>query len=350
MLGFAGAPAPPRSHVLRQGVGYFLASSLMLVANKAALRAFPFPAALSVVQYAASALAVQLLAALGAVDAEPLVWAQVRRFWTVTLVFCLTIFANMLVLQRTTVETVIVFRCTVPLVTSVADYACLGLALPSGRSWSALLTVLLGSSLFARATDAIDPATVAIGALYVFLLSFEMVYVKHVLNTVHMSTYTRVLYNNALSVGFGAVLVLMTGEPARLLDTSELSVAALAHGAVLVSLSCALGLAISFFGFGFRSVVSATTFTVVGVMCKVVSVGVSLALFHNAWSARSMLGLLLCLCGGALYKQAPARRPPQPPEPQPQPQPPHHQHHSLEGKRPERAAGGVAGGAEDGLA
>jgi hypothetical protein len=42
-------------------------------------------------------------------------------------------------------------------------------------------------------------------------------------------------------------------------------------------------------------------------MCKVFSVGTSLLLLHTRWSARGLVGLALCLAGGAYYKQAPQR-------------------------------------------
>lgn len=172
-------------------IGYVTCSSLMLVVNKATLSVFPFPGSLGVVQYAASATAVLALSAAGVVDAEPLRWARTRQFWSVTLIFCATIFANMLVLQHGSVETVVVFRCTVPLVTAVCDFAFLGAQLPSARSWVSLLTVLLGSLVYVRSGSGLDVRTLRLSLFYVGLLAFEMVYVKHVMNTVDMCASRR---------------------------------------------------------------------------------------------------------------------------------------------------------------
>ncbi|KAJ1618920.1 hypothetical protein T492DRAFT_1089714 [Pavlovales sp. CCMP2436] len=298
-----------RREIALKGAGYVVSSSLMLVVNKAALRAFPFPGSLAVLQYAASALVVRSLAAAGLVEAEPLRWSRVRQFWTVTLVFSLTIFVNMHVLQRTNVETVVVFRSNVPVLTALCDFLFLGMELPSARSWAALLTIIVGSLVYVEHASHVDANTLQIALTYVALIAFEMVYVKHVMNTVEMSTFTRVLYNNSLSCAFGTAIALLTGEGGRLARARrvDISIEALSSTGALLLLSCAFGLSISFFGFGFRSAVSATTFTVVGVMCKVFSVGTSLLLLHARWSARGVLGLTLCLAGGACYKQAPKR-------------------------------------------
>jgi GDP-mannose transporter len=118
-----------------------------------------------------------------------------------------------------------------------------------------------------------------------------------------------VLYNNALSCAFGMVLTSASGELGALAAArrEDMSVDTLARISALLLVSCAFGLAISFFGFGFRARVSATTFTVVGVMCKVVSVSASLLLLRSDWTAPGLLGLGLCLVGGACYTQAPMR-------------------------------------------
>ncbi|KAG8470780.1 hypothetical protein KFE25_009201 [Diacronema lutheri] len=305
-----GAAAARRT-LLLYGAGYCASSSLLLVTNKATLQAFPFPATMSVVQYAASALAVRVLASAGLVDAEPLRWARVRECWTITLVFCAAIFANMLTLQRTSVETVVVFRCAVPLATAVGDALFLGMALPSARSWAALLTIAAGSLVYVESAPMLDGGTLSVSCAYVLILAFEMVYVKGMMRAVQMSTFSRVLYNNSLSCAFGIALACLAGEPGRLARarTDELSVSALADTAGLLALSCCFGLTISFFGFGFRALVTSTTFTVVGLMCKVASVSASMLLLRSGAGARELLGLALCLAGGACYQQA-AERPP----------------------------------------
>lgn len=71
--------------------------------------------------------------------------------------------------------------------------------------------------------------------------------------------------------------------------------------------SCLLGVGISFTGFGLRELVTATTFTVMGVMNKMLTVLISIALFANATSLMSVGGLIGSIAGGTLYQQAPPR-------------------------------------------
>ena len=51
---------------------------------------------------------------------------------------------------------------------------------------------------------------------YMAVLAFEMVYVKYVLESVPMSTWTRVYYNNALALVFFPPFLLIGAEYSRL--------------------------------------------------------------------------------------------------------------------------------------
>lgn len=139
--------------------------------------------------------------------------------------------------------------------------------------------------------------------------------VKHVLGSVPMSTWTRVYYNNALALGFMPPYMLIGREYARLGEALE-TLQSVPYAALAVSASCAIGLGISFTGFGFRNLVTATTFTVVGVMNKLLTILASLLLFaeSGAASPRALVSLLACIAGGTLYRQAPLVAPPPTPE------------------------------------
>ena len=65
---------------------------------------------------------------------EPLDSGRVRQFIVVPIAFVLAIFSNIKVLQAASVETTVVFRSLVPLITSLADYAFMGRHLPSAQS------------------------------------------------------------------------------------------------------------------------------------------------------------------------------------------------------------------------
>jgi hypothetical protein len=139
--------------------------------------------------------------------------------------------------------------------------------------------------------------------------------VKHVLGSVPMSTWTRVYYNNALGFLFMPPMMLFGAEYSRLGEAFEVLLST-PHAAHAVGASCAIGLGISFTGFGFRNLVTATTFTVVGVMNKLLTVLASLVLFtrSGATSPWAVLSLLACIGGGTMYRQAPLLAPPPTPE------------------------------------
>lgn len=198
--------APSASHIpwaqaLPMAAGYTLCSSCLMVTNKVALVHFPFPSTLMACQFFTAALVVRVLAACGQLEAEPLEWPKVKQFAVVPLVFSLAIFSNIKVLQAASVETTIVFRSLVPLITSWADWQFMQRELPSSRSLGGLLVIVsaaLSYALTSRGGIRVDTWLWAL--FYLVILSFEMVYVKHVLNHVPMATWTRVYYNNAIAL------------------------------------------------------------------------------------------------------------------------------------------------------
>jgi solute carrier family 35 protein len=228
-----------------------------MVVNKWVLNIFPFPGLLMIFQFLTAAGAVRLLALYGMLECEPLVLDKVREFVLVPFVFGVAIFSNIKLLEATSVETAIVFRTVVPLFTSAADWVWMGRELPRAHSAAGLLIVLAGSVVYAcTSPDGIRVNAWLWACTYVFVLSFEMVYVKHVLGAVPMSTWTRVYYNNALALAFMPPYLLINAEYAQLGD-ALVALRVTPYALFAVTLSCAIGLGISFTSFGFRNLVSA---------------------------------------------------------------------------------------------
>ncbi|KAJ4824625.1 GDP-fucose transporter 1, partial [Turnera subulata] len=71
-----------------------------------------------------------------------------------------------------------------------------------------------------------------------------------------------------------------------------------------VALSCVFGLAISFFGFAARKAISATAFTVTGVVNKFLTVMINVMIWDRHASPFGLLCLLFTLSGGVLYQQS----------------------------------------------
>merc|ERR1739845_231634 len=105
-----------------------------------------------------------------------------------------------------------------------------------------------------------------------------------------MGTWTRVYYNNALGLPLAAVACFAEGgEPAFLRE--EWSLGAVAA----LLLSCVVGIAISYAGFNLRNMVSATSFTVVGVVCKLATVMINDVIWTNHANFMGHCGLFICL-------------------------------------------------------
>ena len=71
-------------------------------------------------------------------------WSKVKPYTVYVLAFVLGCYTNMKALEKSNVETVIVFRTCVPLCVGLLDWMFLGRELPSPRSAAALVMILLG--------------------------------------------------------------------------------------------------------------------------------------------------------------------------------------------------------------
>jgi len=70
-----------------------------------------------------------------------------------------------------------------------------------------------------------------------------------------------------------------------------------------------------FFGFSCRKVISATGFTVLGIVNKLLTVVINLVIWDNHATFIGTIGLLICMLGGILYQQSVSKPPPTASEP-----------------------------------
>jgi len=76
-----------------------------------------------------------------------------------------------------------------------------------------------------------------------------------------------------------------------------------------LSVSCALGVAMSYFAFLCRSQVSATYFTVIGNVCKVITVFINVLIWDKHASPVGLACLSLVLVAAYFYTPSPLRQP-----------------------------------------
>jgi len=288
---------------------YSAASSLMLVVNKLALSYIPLHSTVTVAQLLFCAIAVFGMKFSGMIDVDGFEAAKVKPYILYIIVFCLGIYTNARALAVSNVETVIVFRACAPIVVAGLDYVYLGRDLPNKKSTVALLAILVGAAGYV-----LSDAQFAADGLYAYswvfayfvTMCFQMSYGKWCISAVKMTNpvWGAVLYTNTLGIlpelflGFG-----LFGEGAHVSEVTWTSA-----GLSVLLLSCINGTVISYAGFNCRNVLSATSFTVVGVMNKMVTVLINCLIWDNHATAVGILWLGVCIGGGTMYREAPLRQ------------------------------------------
>lgn len=283
--------------------GYMLCSATLLIGNKYAVHKIAAPSFILWAQLFGTAVAVKgahLVGLISHLDAlEP---GKVRAFAPVALIFVATIFTNMKSLEHANVETFMVFRFSTPICVSICDYMFLGRHLPSARSWLCLLALLVGATGYATTDSAFVVKGYLFCALWYFIFCCDQVYLKHVTSTVKMeSNWGRVLYSNLLASV--PLFFMMSGEVETIRNAST-------EALVVVFVTVVLGTAMSYYAWLARSLVSATLFTILGNVCKVVSIGINVSLWDKHASPFGIACLLFCLVAAYFYKQAPLRSTP----------------------------------------
>ncbi|KAE9602261.1 putative sugar phosphate transporter domain, GDP-fucose transporter 1, plant [Lupinus albus] len=287
-------------------IGYALCSSLLAIINKYAITQFNYPGLLTALQYLSSSLSVFLLSKLGFLHHDPFTISTAKKFFPAALVFYLAIFTNTNLLRHANVDTFIVFRSLTPLLVAIADSLFRNQPLPSNFTFLSLLLILASAFGYVATDSAFTLTAYSWAFAYLVTITTEMVYIKHMVMNLGLNTWGFVFYNNFLSLMMAPFFWFLTGENVQVFH-------ALGSGSgnlfdltafVAVSLSCVFGLLISFFGFAARKAVSATAFTVTGVVNKFLTVAINVTIWDKHASPVGLICLLFTIVGGVLYQQS----------------------------------------------
>jgi solute carrier family 35 protein len=302
--------------------GYCLSASLLSIINKWAITEFPYPGSLTALQYFTAAFGVLVLGKLRVLDHDPLTLTTMWKFLPAAICYYMSLFTNSELLLHANVDTFIVFRSAVPIFVAIGETMYLKQPWPSMKTWAALGTILGGSVLYVLTDSQFTINAYVWAFFYVASMSIDFVYVKHIVMTVGLNTWGLVLYNNLEALLLFPIELFVMGEGALMkTQTSNSSLDWMSLKMWLpVLLSCAFGFAISFFGMSCRRAISATGFTVLGVVNKLLTVVINLVIWTKHASAAGTLGLLICIFGGVFYQQSTSK--PKPPAPEPSPPPP----------------------------
>lgn len=128
--------------------------------------------------------------------------------------------------------------------------------------------------------------------------------------TIGLNTWGLVLYNNLEALMLFPIELLIMGELKKIKHEIQDESDWYSFQVVLpVALSCLFGLAISFFGFSCRRTISATGFTVLGIVNKLLTVVINLVIWDKHSTLVGTVGLLICMLGGVMYQQSTSNKP-----------------------------------------
>ena len=222
-------------------ISYSLCSSTLLLANKMAIEYLPKPSVVSFIQIISSAIAILIYKFLGG-TVDNLEWSKVKAYSMYIVAFVAAIYANMMALAHSNVETVIVFRACSPIAVTVIEYLFMDRSWPSIRSSLSLLAVCVGAILYCTSDSQFMLNGISAYywvILYFFLITFEMTYGKKLTSSVKMdSVWGPVLYCNLLAALPMFLIGYFNGDYE---DFSEKIAELPANGAMILLFSCVAG-------------------------------------------------------------------------------------------------------------
>ena len=304
---------------------YSLCSGTMLVLNKALTIYFP-PGLIATIQFLFAVLsipplchpssplrnAIPALQSLPALD--PFSTPILRGYLNYAAFFLVGVYSNMKTLEGSNVDTVIVFRSSVPILVCTADVLFMGRHNPNLRSKLSMGGMAIGAFFYVLSDNAFKMDGLSAYfwvVIYFFAIAAEMVVGKMITRDLKVSLSTSVFLTNALTIPFMATLSLSTetwDNPEVQNNRQNPQIMS------LLFVSCLAGTAIGYTGWWCRDMVSATTYTVVGVCNKFLTVILNIMIWDKHASPFGTFCLLVCLAGGCAYQQAPVRDPSPPPE------------------------------------
>lgn len=293
-----------RASVYGIAAGYCISASLLSIINKWAVMKFPYPGALTALQYLTSVLGVLFCGWLKVLDHDRLNLLTMWKFLPAAVIFYLSLFTNSELLLHANVDTFIVFRSVVPMFVAVGETLYLKQPWPSTSTWFSLATILVGSMIFVLTDYQFNLTAYSWALAYLISMSIDFVYIKHVVMTIGLNTWGLVLYNNLEALMLFPVELLIMGELKKIKHEIADEPDWYSFSIILpVGLSCLFGLAISFFGFSCRRAISATGFTVLGIVNKLLTIVINLIIWDKHSTVIGTVGLLICMLGGILYQQ-----------------------------------------------
>lgn len=301
----------PQTEVIVSILAYSLCSGTLVLLNKLILFHLNYPSLVTSLQLAFTLLFIYGAKHFLSMPVDEIQWKYVVPYLSYTVAFSMGVYCNMKSLSISNVETVIVFRALAPCVVAILDAIFLGRNYPNSRSWCALGLIVLGTLGYASFDEKFQTqgwSAYGWPFCYLLLISFEMAYGKQIIGSVELKTHSGpVLYTNLLGIFPMLFFAYLGNEPNRfVVDRSEGKPIPFA-GLFFLCLGCVAGTGIGYSSWWCRDKVSATSFSLIGVVNKCLTVILNLFIWDKHAPPGGIASLGLCLLGGMLYQQAPMR-------------------------------------------
>lgn len=235
-------------------------------------------------------------------------WPKLKAYLLYIVFFFSSIYANMKALAASNVETVIVFRACTPIAVCIIEYFFMNRELPSIRSSISLFTVAFGAILYCLSDSQLQLEGISSYywvISYFVLITLEMTYGKTLTSSVKMdSVWGPVLYCNTLSI---VPFFLMGSYEGNFFEQIAAAPKLGMYGLSVIIFSCIVGTLIGYTGWLCRGMLSATTFTLVGVVNKFVTVLLNVMIWDKHSTGFGIVAVSICLIAGVFYEQAPKR-------------------------------------------
>ena len=273
--------------------GYMICSSLLLIVNKLSVEKNETFMILALQLFSSSMIS--LLFCFNYIK-----FSKFMAYYWVSFAFLMCLSANMKVLQYSNIETFIIFRNTVPVLISILEWLFLEREFPNLKSLFILTCICACSSIYTFTDAFLSITSYIYVAIWYCIFCFDALFIKHRVDHIEViNNWERVFYQNTWSL-----LMLLFKF---MYDAKVIEVKMQRDNLILISISCLISIGMSYFGLACRKVLSATYFTLIGNMCKFITILINVYIWDKHASYTGLICLFISLIIGFFYVQSPKR-------------------------------------------
>ncbi|KAF3334591.1 GDP-mannose transporter GONST1-like protein [Carex littledalei] len=298
-----------KSGALLSGLAYCISSCSMILLNKAVLSGYNFTAGVSLMLYQ-NLVCVIIIVALElchVVSTEKLTWKLVRVWMPVNIIFVGMLLTGMYSLKYINVAMVTILKNMTNILTAIGEIYVFR-KLQSTKVWAALFLMVV-SAVCGGITDLSFNAVGYTWQIFnCFLTAAYSLTLRRVMDTAEQLTksgslnkISMVLLNNALSIPFAIILILLFDEWEYVYNSEVIIIPMFWF---IATLSGLLGLAISFTSVWFLHQTSPTTYSLIGSLNKIPLSVAGIMLFKVPISVPNLFSILFGLFAGIFFAKA----------------------------------------------